>query len=237
MKLLTTGNPKTLKGEGMGYLTSILHLAPSRLSGYNVCPMATDGCSAACLNTAGRGGIFKPGETTNMIQKARIRKTKMFFEQRDAFMTQLVKEIRNAVKLAAKHGLTPVFRLNGTSDVRWETIRVYDVTAPVSWRSIMDMFPDIQFYDYTKIVNRKNLPDNYHLTFSLAESNEADAVTALENGMNVAAVFHKVPTEYLEHPVIDGDKSDLRFLDPKGVIVGLKAKGKAKKDTTSGFVK
>ena len=238
MTLLTTGNPKTMKGMGFGYLTAILHLAPARLSGYNVCPMATSGCAAACLNTAGRGGIFKPGETTNIIQKARIRKTKMFYENRDTFMLQLVKEITNFVNLAAKHGLTPAIRLNGTSDIRWET-----VTVPMSklltrgeYPNLMTMFPTVQFYDYTKIVNRRNLPTNYHLTFSLAESNEPDAIAALKNGMNVAAVFHKVPKVYLGHPVIDGDKSDLRFLDATGVIVGLKAKGKAKRDS-SGFVK
>jgi hypothetical protein len=239
MTLLTTGNPKTMKGQGFGYLTAILHLAPARLSGYNVCPMATAGCSAACLNTAGRGGIFKPGETTNVIQKARIRKTKMFYENRDMFMIDLAKEITNFVKLAAKHGLTPAIRLNGTSDIRWETIPIeYTMKdgSIVSVRNLMTLFPDVQFYDYTKIVNRRNLPKNYHLTFSLAESNEPAAIAALKNGMNVAAVFHKVPKVYLGHPVIDGDKSDLRFLDDTGVIVGLKAKGKAKRDT-SGFVK
>lgn len=242
MTLLTTGNPKTMKGQGFGYLTAILHLAPARLSGYNVCPMATVGCSAACLNTAGRGGIFKPGETTNVIQKARIRKTKMFYENRDAFMLQLVKEITNFVKLAAKHGLTPAIRLNGTSDIRWETMTAPHPTdtdgfdRPMIYSNLMSVFPNVQFYDYTKLSNRKNLPKNYHLTFSLAESNEADAIAALKNGMNVAAVFHKVPKVYLGHPVIDGDKSDLRFLDARGVIVGLKAKGKAKRDT-SGFVK
>ena len=246
IKLLTTGNPKVAKGQANGYLTSILHLAPSRMSGYNTCPMATAGCAAACLNTAGRGGLFAgvqtgvlsgadlvqaimDGRITNKIQLARIARTKFFFEDRAAFMKQLVREIRNTIRLAAKHGLTPVFRLNGTSDIRWETIKVD------GFDNIMAMFPTVQFYDYTKIANRRDLPANYHLTFSLAESNVNNAKVAIDAGMNVAAVFRTVPAVFLGHDVIDGDATDLRFLDPKGVIVGLKAKGKAKRDTT-GFV-
>lgn len=230
MSLLTTGNPKIAKGEKFGFLTSILHLAPSRLSGFNVCPMATPGCAAACLNTAGRGGIMKSGETTNVIQRARVRKTLEFFNSRDAFMARLVKEIRNAIKLAKKHDLTPAIRLNGTSDLRWETVTVGD--AP----NIFALFPDVQFYDYTKIPNRRDLPANYHLTFSLAENNDTSAQTALDNGLNVAVVFKSLPDTFMGRNVVNGDESDLRFLDPKGVIVGLKAKGKGKKDT-SGFVR
>lgn len=234
-KLLTTGNPKVAKGLSLGYLTNILHLAPFKLSGRNVCPMATAGCAAACLNTAGRGGIIKRGETTNAIQIARIRKTDWFFNERAAFMHTLVREIRNAIKLAAKHGLTAVFRLNGTSDIRWEAVPVS--VKGVTYDNIMLAFPDVQFYDYTKIPNRRDLPANYHLTFSLAESNEDNAKIALANGYNVAAVFRKnLPATFLGKPVINGDETDLRFRDAKGVIVGLKAKGKGKKDTT-GFVK
>ena len=229
MTLLTTGNPKIAKGMSLGYLTNILHLAPYKLSGRNVCPMATAGCAAACLNTAGRGGIIKKGETTNQIQIARLARTDFFFNDREAFMGKLVKEITNAIKLAEKHELTPVFRLNGTSDIRWETIAVG------GFRNVMEMFPNVQFYDYTKIANRRDLPANYHLTFSLAESNLEDALFALTHGMNVAAVFRTVPKKFLGVSVIDGDATDLRFLDPRSVVVGLKAKGKAKKDT-SGFV-
>ena len=120
MKLLSTGNPKTLKGMATGYNTYILHLAPANVSGYETCPKRTEGCTAACLNTAGRGGMFKKGETTNAIQQARIRKTKMFFENRDSFMQLLVKDILLAIKQSAKLNLIPVFRLNGTSDLSWE---------------------------------------------------------------------------------------------------------------------
>ena len=230
MALLTVGNPKLLKGQKKGYLSSVLHLAPADLSGKNTCPKATAGCKAACLNTAGRGGIFKKGETTNTIQQARIRKTKMFFENRNTFMLDLFKEIQATIKKAEKQGLIPVFRLNGTSDLSWEKYEV------ISGKNIFQMFPEVQFYDYTKILGRKvsHIP-NYHLTFSKADGNDMDVRLAASNGMNIAAVFKELPETYIGRPVINGDETDLRFLDPKGVIVGLKAKGKAKKDT-SGFV-
>jgi hypothetical protein len=229
-KLLSTANPKIQKGTKFGYLSFILHLAPSDVSGYNTCPKATAGCRAACLNTAGRGGMFKRGETTNVIQKARIRKTKMFFENRAAFMSALLSDINKAIKLSAKVGLTPVFRLNGTSDVSWEKYEILE------GRNIFQMFPNVQFYDYTKILGRKvkHIP-NYHLTFSKADGNDADVAKALEQGMNVTVVFDKIPKTYMGKPVFNADETDLRFLDPTGVVLGLKAKGRAKKDTT-GFV-
>lgn len=228
--MLTVGNPKILKGTAFGYLTAILHLAPGRLSGFNVCPGASLACLDACLNTAGRGGIIKKGETTNTIQKARLRKTLAFFNETETFMLQLAKEIGSIVKLANKHGLTPAIRLNGTSDIRWENEKVGN------FANLMEMFPNVIFYDYTKLANRRNLPPNYRLTFSLSESNDVSAEQALSAGMNVAVVFRNLPPTFMGRPVIDGDVSDLRFLDPMGVIVGLKAKGKAKKDT-SGFVR
>jgi hypothetical protein len=136
--------------------------------------------------------------------------------------------------------LIPVFRLNGTSDLSWEK---YSVTVDgVDYANIFAAFPDVQFYDYTKILGRKvkGIP-NYHLTFSAADGNDADVAKAIEQGYNVATVFgikktEPMPESYNGRPVFNGDDSDLRFLDPKGVIVGLYAKGKAKKDT-SGFVK
>ena len=229
MHLLTTGNPKLLKGEKKGYLSFVLHLAPSNVSGYNTCPMASNGCRAACLNTAGRGGLFKAGTSTNSIQEARIRKTRMFFEDRDAFLSLLVADIRAAVRMAERKNLIPVFRLNGTSDIRWESVSVE------GFPNLMGMFPVQQFYDYTKLANRRDLPANYHLTFSRSESNAEQVDIAMLNGMNIAVVFDVVPSTYLGRPVVDGDETDLRFLDARGVIVGLKAKGKGKKDT-SGFV-
>jgi hypothetical protein len=225
-KLLSTANPKIQKGTKLGYLSFILHLAPADLSGRETCPKRTAGCTAACLNTAGRGGMFKKGENTNMIQKARIRKTKMFFEDRDQFMEDLYADIQKAIKFAEKRGLIPVFRLNGTSDLSWEKYVV-----PSTGETIFELFPTVQFYDYTKVLGRKvkDIP-NYHLTFSKADGNDADVAKALLQGMSVVAVYDKIPTG-----VPSADETDLRFLDPKGIMLGLKAKGRAKKDY-SGFV-
>jgi hypothetical protein len=240
MKLLSVGNPKTLKGMKQGFNTYIMHLAPADLSGYQTCPKATAGCKSACLNTAGRGGMFKKGETTNTIQKARIRKTKMFFENRQEFMVDLVKDIELAIKQSIKKDLIPVIRLNGTSDLSFEKYEV--IRNGVLYRNIFDAFSDIQFYDYTKVLGRK-VKDikNYQLTFSAADGNDRDVESAMYNGMNVAVVFGikktlPMPEYYNGVQVFNGDESDLRFLDPKNVIVGLYAKGKAKKDET-GFVK
>ena len=240
MNLLSTGNPKILKGIAEGYMTYILHLAPASLSGYNTCAKATPGCKLACLNTAGRGGMFKKGENTNTIQKARIRKTIMFFEQRDMFMRLLVKDIELAIKQSAKKGLIPVIRLNGTSDIPFEKYPA--IRDGIEYANIFFAFPELEFYDYTKILGRKvNHIPNYSLTFSAADGNDSDVIKAIEQGYNIATVFGikkgtAFPDTYLGRPVFNGDDSDLRFLDPKGVIVGLYAKGKAKKDT-SGFVK
>lgn len=226
MKLLSTANPKIQKGTKYGYLPFILHLAPANLSGREVCPKRTAGCTAACLNTAGRGGLFKKGESTNVIQKARIAKTKRFFLDREGFLADLEKDIHAAVRQAARLGLKPCIRLNGTSDLSWEKY------------GIIQKFPEIQFYDYTKVRNRKvsHLP-NYHLTFSAADGNDSDVEKVISSGStNVAVVFSgSLPATYLGRPVINADEHDLRFLDAPGVICGLKAKGKAKKDTT-GFV-
>jgi len=245
MKLLTIGNPKTLKGQAQGYITAVLHLAPASTSGWNVCPMATKGCKAACLNTAGRGGIaagnatFESAEGSlpdNAIQKARIARTKWFFTDREAFMAQLVTEVYAFVNKAKKAGLIPCVRLNGTSDIRWERIPCNGL------ENIMAEFPAVQFYDYTKLANRKGVPSNYHLTFSLAEDNDAHAASVLAAGGNVAVVYRDkaLPQTYAiagtTREVVSGDDSDLRFLDPRGVIVGLYAKGKAKRDTL-GFVR
>ena len=235
MNLLSTGNPKTLKGLEQGYNTYILHLAPSDVSGYNTCPKATSGCKSACLNTAGRGGMFKKGESTNVIQEARKRKTRMFFERRMDYMLALYQDIKLGIKQSKRLGLTPVFRLNGTSDISWEK---YDMLPGLN---VFECFPDVQFYDYTKVLGRKvsGIP-NYHLTFSAADGNDLDVKKAILQGVNVAVVFgikktQPMPETYNGLPVFNGDESDLRFLDPKGVV-GLYAKGKAKKDT-SGFVK
>jgi hypothetical protein len=169
--------------------------------------------------------MFKRGETTNTIQRARIRKTRYFFEQRQDFMLDLMADIRKGIGMATKLGLTPVFRLNGTSDLSWEK---YDM---LPGQNVFECFPHIQFYDYTKVLGRKvaHLP-NYHLTFSKADGNDGDVAQALAQGLSVVAVYDAIP-----EGVPSADETDLRFLDPRGVVLGLKAKGHAKKDHT-GFV-
>lgn len=228
MKLLNAGNAKTRKGEKLGYITYGIHLAPYNLSGFNVCKCASKGCAAACLNTAGRGAM-------NSVQTARINKTKFFFEDKKGFLTQLHKEITAAIKSAARKGLTPCFRLNLTSDLPWESIKH-------EGKSMMEHFPDVQFYDYTKIPDRMTrfmhglFPANYQLTFSRSEGNDESVKNVLAYHGNVAAVFRgKLPKTWNGAKVIDGDESDVRFLDPKGCVVGLVEKGLAKKDET-GFV-
>lgn len=226
MKLLTTANYKTVKGEKLGYLTGILYLAPAKISGYEVCPRRSAGCTTACLYTAGMGAFSN-------VQQARIKKTKQFFEDRDNFLTQLRKDITALVRKAKKTNMTPAIRLNGTSDIEW--IRF----------GIMEEFPDVQFYDYTKVLGRLShlRPANYHITFSRNESNDDECEKALRLGFNVAAVFstkkgEKLPHAWKDHYVYDGDETDLRFEDPKGgFIIGLRAKGKAKKDLSNFVIK
>jgi hypothetical protein len=218
------GNTKTNKSLALGYANYILHLAPANTSGRNVCPGSSKGCRAACLNFSGRGQWLENKQGLNPIHKARIEKTKYFFNDRGGFLDQLRKEINLAINREIKRGLVPVFRLNGTSDIRFENYGIFE------------SFPDIQFYDYTKLSNRRNLPGNYKLTFSRSESNQSQVKEAFSNGMNVAAAFRdELPPIYRGIPVINGDLHDLRFLDPAGVYVGLIAKGPAKKDK-SGFV-
>ena len=228
MKLLTTSNTKIKKGEKLGYMTFGIHLAPAKLSGFNVCPSASKGCAESCLNLAGMG-------VYSTVQAARIAKTLFFFRDRENFMAQLVKEISAAIKKAEKNGMIPCFRLNLTSDLAWEKIKYQGKT-------IMEHFPSTIFYDYSKVVSRMSaflageFPKNYHLTFSRAESNELAVKAIMTSGGNVAAVFRgALPKTWQGKRVISGDESDLRFKDPKNVIVGLVEKGKAKKDS-SGFV-
>jgi hypothetical protein len=249
MKLLNIdANAKTVKGQKKGYMTAILYLSPASSSGTNLCPMARQaGCIAGCLNTAGRGGISKGSATfetiggdvlpDNAVQRARIARSELFNSDRQAFMAQLIKEITAFIKKAGKKGLTPVIRLNGTSDILWETIPV------VGADNLMALFPAIQFYDYTKVYKRlvRELPDNYHLSLSYSEASQKYSLAVrtmaqFKPDANLVVVFRKeLPDTFAGRKVINGDESDLRFLDQTGVVVGLKAKGKARKDE-SGFV-
>lgn len=251
--LIRSGNnAKTIKGDGE-YETAIMYLAPFKLAMVgNVCPMAeTAGCIAGCLNTAGRGSF-------NNVQQARIKKTKRYFADRTAFMAELVADLERFVRYCTKRGVKPAVRLNGTSDIQWEVAHPVDRKLtrqvhpqqenPARYASVFHAFPEVQFYDYTKVYKRvyRDLPSNYRLVLSYSEANERYAyevmTAANDTGTNVAVVFRTktlrdshMHSNRLEREVIDGDSDDLRFLDPQGVIVGLYAKGKAKQDT-SGFV-
>lgn len=208
--LLTVDNPKTLKGQALGYYSVILHLMPSDFSGHKVCVDDAD-CKHTCLVWSGRGPM------SNTVA-ARIRRTKLFFDNRKWFMAMLVNDIYIASMKAEQLNMELVVRLNGTSDIPWEKIRT------TTHRNVMELFSDTQFMDYTKVFGRK-VPSNYHLTFSLSDTNQANALRWLEQGGNVAAIYDKqMPDEMLGYPTIDGDEHDLRFLDPTPRIVALRRK-------------
>lgn len=224
-----TTNAKTVKNEAETY---ILYLSPFNLndSGKNVCPFATKGCSDACLNSAGRGKFSN-------VQLARRRKTNLFFSDRKLFLQQLIDDLTKINKKAIKENKLIYIRLNGTSDIDFNQLllRYFGISFVT--------FGSLRFYDYTKDKNKAlKYPaysnyDVYRVTYSRKETDtDMDIKMLLGVGVNVAAVFaNELPETYLGYPVINGDLTDLRFNDPTGVIVGLKAKGKAKKDC-SGFV-
>lgn len=224
MRLLESQNAKTPKGESLGYLTGILYLAPANEAGRgNICAKSTADCRRACLYTAGRGRFQK-------IKDARIRKTHFLFDNRIAFIASLRYDIERIQRKAKREGLTPAIRVNGTSDLSWLATQM------------AKEFPDVEHYNYTKLPKpwQREL-DNYSLTFSYSGNNLNDCMDALDHGVNVAVVFKvkkdkPLPTSWNGYPVIDGDVHDLRFLDPKGCVVGLRAKGEAKKHETSKFV-
>ena len=234
VQLLTTDNHKTVKGEVMGVKTLVLYLSPHKdnSKGKNLCPKASEGCSKACLFNSGMSGMYAN------VANGRRNKTELFLSDREWFMEKLIFEIKTAIK---KYGSDwdIAIRLNGTSDIVWENIYY-------AGKNIFEMFPTVQFYDYTKIGSRFNkpLPKNYYLTFSRSESNESEVMDLLLRGFNIAWVFNKVPTSYMGYKVINGDESDVRFFDKKGVIVGLKYKNVTGKNgaelnkfaRTSGFV-
>lgn len=226
MKLLSLGKSVTKINKsdkaGKGYLSAIMYLAPYTLSGVNLCPKASPGCVKSCLFTSGLAGIYP------RINIFRIAKSKFYLKEFDKFKVQLIKEVEAFIRYCEKRKQKPCIRLNGTSDIVWEK----------KMPELFTLFPQVQWYDYTKIIKRleKPLPKNYHLTFSRSEKNEQESKKALSLGFNTTVVFEKtLPKTYWGYKVIDGDKTDLRFLDKGPVIIGLKAKGKAKKDDT-GFV-
>jgi len=234
--MFTSGNPKTdknLKIESLKkYWIKRLNLAPASISGFNTCASASEGCRNACLHEAGNP-VFMPQKTLG-----RVNRTLLLFKDQAKFKYMASKEIRNHEINCNKHGLKAVIRLNTTSDIMFEKSKF----------NFMQDFPNVQFYDYTKHFKRMikflrgELPKNYHLTFSRNEANDKETMEVLRHGGNVAIVFRKnLPEYYHGYKVISGDDHDLRFLDDKNVIVGLKEKltlnknGKLDRDN-SGFV-
>jgi hypothetical protein len=218
--LLSTNNTKTMKGEKLGYVTYILYMSPftDNSKGINVCSHATKGCAEACLVGSGFGGMY----TT--VKEGRRNKTEYFLSNRTEFLFQLKDEIAKAITKHKDKAIITI-RLNGTSDIPYEKFKVFE------GKNIFEVYPDIQFYDYTKNYLRfeKELPRNYHLTFSRSENNHDKAIELLNKGFNVAMVFDKIPGTFEGFKVISGDETDLRFKDEKdergkGVIVGLKYK-------------
>lgn len=177
-------NPKVAKNAKLRVLSAPLHLAlaPADLSGFEVCPMRTAGCTRACLHTAGNPAYMRGKH------RARVARTKAYFEARDMFMVALAADIASVAREARRRKMKCGIRLNATSDIPWEKVPLK--IGNRAFPNLMAAFPNVQFYDYTKRANRRNLPRNYSLTFSLAEGNDMQAVAALGNGMNVAAVFN-----------------------------------------------
>lgn len=222
------GSTKVIKGNKLGYRTAILYLSPSNMSGQQLCPNAKiAGCEQACLNTSGRGAMTG-------VQMSRLRKALFWQQYRDEAIALIKHEIALFEKQAAREGWILLVRLNGTSDIRWENY------------GIIQAFPQTQFYDYSKLANRKNIPANYDLTFSYSgiETFQPMVKKAIANGNRMAVVFrHKSKVQsmlansdtFLGLTVVDGDDTDIRHLDPQSSVVALYAKGKAKTDQ-SGFV-
>lgn len=222
--ILTAHSPKTAKGEKMGFLSAIAYLAPHTIATTkSVCPFSTPACRDACLNSSGTGGL--PRQVN-----ARKNRTELWRRDPDGFLAKVAMEIFDLSALAADAGVQLAVRINGTSDIFFEQYRT------PNGQTLMELFPSVQFYDYTKapISVRGPIPDNYHLTYSMAEHNAAEAAAYLKAGQSVAVVVpddsHKIGWFLLgdqEINVVDGDEHDLRFLDPPGSLVMLSPKGKA----------
>jgi len=215
-QLLGTQNPKTIKSLKQNVRTWILYMAPHTQNslGVNLCSHATNGCASACLFKSGFGGMY------TKVEESRINKSNYFLADRKQFMLQLVRDIKIALIKDEFNEFQTAIRLNGTTDIAWEKIKIENGL------NIFEMFPNVQFYDYTKNPKRfeKILPTNYSLTFSRSENNDFFVDKVLANGGNVAVVFETVPEFYKGFKVINGDKDDLRYKDEKNVVVGLKYK-------------
>lgn len=221
MNLLSTENPKLKKGEKKGYLSYVLMMLPGKMSGTEMCPKRSEHCFKHCL-----------GHSTHFVQmfpevyKARMRRAQLYNQDYPEFERLLRKDIDAGIRKAEKKGMVPCFRLNGCTDILWER------------KGIMQDYPDVQFYDYTKIPIPKReakMPDNYHLTFSFSGTNKLTCMRMLDRGHSVAVCFREIPETWRGYEVYNGDDTDLRFLDPEGVVIGLKPKGSLLQDPSSPF--
>jgi hypothetical protein len=248
-RIFSVDSPKAIKASSFGYLNAIHYMAPADVAGVgNLCPHASPGCKALCLGlTSGQAGMVKDIDSAadqgNSVRASRKAKAARFMRERHAYMRDVVKSIRKLERQAGKLGKKLCIRMNGSTDIAWESIKVF---AGARWHnSIMEAFPHIQFVDYTKNPKRmtRQLPANYHLTFSRSETNEATARNLLLDGHNVAVVFaNGLPVFWNGFAVVNGDEHDLRHLDPRGdynkpgYVIGLSPKGRKAKADTSGFV-
>jgi len=218
---LTTKHQKAYKYDELTYS---LYLAPAKSSGYEVCPMRSEECTLLCLNESGMNKMTQKVKG-DVINESRIKKTKLFFEHREFFVTWLVEEIKTAKKRADKLGYKFSIRLNNTSDITPEMFYMNYAGKNIN---VLQIFPDVQFYDYSKVPKRIDLIKkykNYDLTFSFSGYNFPDCISMLNNGVRVAVVFRKeLPETFWGRKVIDGDAYDMRCYDEKDVIVGLKYK-------------
>lgn len=237
-KLFTTAQPKLNKSTKYGYLSAGLSFAPASTSGRNVCPHSTPGCRALCLTYTGQGGIGLDEDNMNPCQSARINRTRLFYSDPERFWEMFEREMTIHIGRAYEEGLIPEFRPNVYSDILWERVQMTGYLHD----NMFQAWPMVEFHDYTKVPYEyrpiEALPRNYHLTMSLAESNDTECMVALEKGRNVAAVFRGgLPESFGGYPVINGDEHDLRFLDQGPCIVGLTVKGHKAKRSDSPFIR
>lgn len=261
-RIFSTDSPKAIKADKYGYLNAIHYMAPHTVAGVgNLCPNASETCKLLCLGlTSGQAGMVKDIASNdfqgNSVRRSREQKARRFMRARAQYMADVVRAIVLAKAQAANKGKKLCVRMNGSTDVMWEAIKCERRIPAWSngkrcevvrqFRNVFEAFPDVQFVDYTKIAKRfdRELPANYHLTFSRSETNERAARELLLAGHNVAVVFAgPKPVFWNGFPVIDGDEHDLRHLDPRakdyrspGYVVGLSPKGRVAKRDTSGFV-
>jgi hypothetical protein len=245
-RFFSVDSPKAIKARGYGYVNAINYMAPAATGGFgNLCPHASPGCLALCLGWySGQAAMLSNAELetgSNNVRRSRQAKAKLFMTERQVFLALMRKAINALIRKAKRMRKLLCVRLNGATDIVWEAIKIQGEHQQFS---MIDLFPTVQFVDYTKNFARMlrfcqgKLPANLHLTFSRSETNEAQCVDVLKAGGNVAVVFAgDMPSEYLGYEVVNGDAHDLRHLDPKGgKIIGLSPKGRKAKADTTGFV-